>query len=315
MHETPGNNMLRASELTGKCLACGASEATGCDQPLHCIEVLTRMTQACVSEIVGLIDDDPNDRPFRLLMASFEALDLVNVGLAVTDRSGHLMIANCTAEEILAARDGVELTQTGEVRFSKHVDPTLQQLVRDIDVALSSETAPKSAFVAVTRPSGKRPITVLVRPARGESLSAAQAAPAALMVLLDPEFSVDAAETQLRELYGLTSTEARLAKLLMDGKTVEECCTELGVRSSTVRMHVRNLFQKTGVRRQSQLVSLLLKSIGLMRTTDATPPVNGRDGERPAREKMSASAHRVLKTMKQPRHRASKDLHTVRSDS
>lgn len=315
MHEQSGNDSSRARELTGKCPACGASEAIGCEEPLHCIQVLTQRTQACVSEIVGLIDDDPNDRPFRLLMASFEALDLVNVGLAVIDRSGHLMIANCTAEQILAARDGFELTANGEVCFSKHVDPSLQQLVRHIDSTHSSEAAPKSAFVAVTRPSGKRPITVLVRPARGESLSSSHAAPAALMVLLDPEFSVDAAEAQLRELYGLTSTEARLAKLLMDGKTVEECCSGLGVRSSTVRMHVRNLFHKTGVRRQSQLISLLLKSIGLMRTKDNKTSLDGEDSEKPALGNISASAKRVLETMKERRHRTRNRLPTLRGDS
>lgn len=311
MHERPENNSSRVRELTGKCPACGASEAVGCEEPLHCIEIMTQLTQVCVSEIVGLIDDDPNDRPFRLLMASFEALDLVNVGLAVNDRSGHLMIANCTAEQIFADRDGLELTSSGEVRFSKHVDPSLLQLVRHIDKALSVETATKSAFVAVTRPSGKRPITVLVRPARGESLHA-NPAPAALMVLLDPEFSVDAAETQLRELYGLTSTEAAIAKLLMDGKTVEGCCGQLGVRVATVRMHVRNLFQKTGVRRQSQLISLLLKSIGLMRTTDTKPPA-GDSGSQP-RKKISASAHRVLKTMKERKNRVREDLHSLRND-
>lgn len=312
MREQHENNSSRVRELTGKCPACGASEAVGCEEPLHCIEIMRQLTQACVSEIVGLMDDDPNDRPFRLLMASFEALDLVNVGLAVIDRIGHLMIANCTAEQIFADRDGLELTPSSEVRFSKHVDPSLLQLVRHIDNAFSSETATKSAFVAVTRPSGKRPITVLVRPARGESLHATQSAPAALMVLLDPEFSVDAAEAQLRELYGLTSTEAAIAKLLMDGKTVEECCRQLGVRVATVRMHVRNLFQKTGVRRQSQLISLLLKSIGLMRSTDANPTAG--DGASKPRQKISASAHRVLKTMKERRDRVRDDLHSVRND-
>ena len=85
------------------------------------------------------------------------------------------------------------------------------------------------------------------------------------------------------------------------------------MRSSTVRMHVRNLFHKTGVRRQSQLISLLLKSIGLMRTKDAEPPANGSDSKQPAREAMSESASRVLETMKR-RHRARKALNTLRSD-
>jgi len=67
-------------------------------------------------------------------------------------------------------------------------------------------------------------------------------------------------------LYGLTSTEACLANLLMEGKTLDECCQSLGIRRSTARTHLQHLFEKVGVQRQSELVSLLLKSIGLVRT-------------------------------------------------
>lgn len=40
------------------------------------------------------------------MMASFEALDLINIGLFVTTASGYLLLANSTAEQILANRDG-----------------------------------------------------------------------------------------------------------------------------------------------------------------------------------------------------------------
>ena len=59
--------------------------------------------------------------------------------------------------------------------------------------------------------------------------------------------------------------EASLANLLMEGKTVNECCDLLGIRRSTARTHLQHLFEKVGVQRQSELVSVLLKSIGLVR--------------------------------------------------
>jgi DNA-binding CsgD family transcriptional regulator len=49
----------------------------------------------------------------------------------------------------------------------------------------------------------------------------------------------------------------------MEGWALEECCEELGIRRTTAKMHLRNIFAKTNVRRQGELVSLLLKSIGL----------------------------------------------------
>lgn len=104
-----------------------------------------------------------------------------------------------------------------------------------------------------------------------------------------------AAETELRQLFGLTATEARLANLLMEGKTFEECCQQLGVRCSTARMHVRNLFEKTGVRRQSQLISLLLKSIGLVRTEsdDGAREAKSTTAPHISDRKLSRSAARV----------------------
>ena len=83
---------------------------------------------------------------------------------------------------------------------------------------------------------------------------------AALLLLPDPGSPVEAAESDLRELYGLTSSEARLANLLMEGKTLNECCDELHICRSSGRTHLQHLFGKVGVQRQSELVFLLLKS-------------------------------------------------------
>ena len=50
----------------------------------------------------------------------------------------------------------------------------------------------------------------------------------------------------------------------MEGKALDECCKLLNIRRSTARTHLQHLFEKVGVQRQSELVSVLLKSIGLV---------------------------------------------------
>jgi len=64
----------------------------------------------------------------------------------------------------------------------------------------------------------------------------------------------------LRQMYGLTPSEANVALLLAQGRRSEEVATELGVSPTTVAFHLRNLFSKSGVTRQSDLVVLVLSA-------------------------------------------------------
>jgi DNA-binding CsgD family transcriptional regulator len=205
-----------------------------------------------------------DQRPFDLLMAGFEALDLVNIGLLVTSASGQLLLANHTAEQVLDCGDGLERTARGDLRTSKRCTPNLSLLMQQAGNP-SAQDSPDS-ILAVERPSGKRPLTLLIRSLGNVTKERDPLAPAALIFVLDPESPVGTAEAELRQLYGLTSTEASLANLLMEGKTLDECCVALDIRRSTARTHLQHLFEKVGVQRQSELVSLLLKSIGLVRT-------------------------------------------------
>jgi DNA-binding CsgD family transcriptional regulator len=201
-------------------------------------------------------------RPLDLLMAGFEALDLVNVGLLVTSSTGRLLLANRTAERILKSRDGLELTPTGTVRTSVKSMPSLNTLMGAS--ANSATNGARDSVLPLRRPSGKRPLTAVVRALDAMPASQDPAAPTTLLFILDPEIPVETFEAELRQLYGLTSMEACLANLLMQGKALDECCTLLQIRRSTARTHLQHLFEKVGVQRQSELVSLLLKSVGLV---------------------------------------------------
>lgn len=84
----------------------------------------------------------------------------------------------------------------------------------------------------------------------------------ALRALVDAmQAQMSQAETQrlhqLRESWGLSAQEARVALRLIDGATVADCAADLGVAESTIRTHVKSVFSKTGRSRQAQLASLL----------------------------------------------------------
>lgn len=223
--------------------------------------IATRASQALGADPIQTSATPSERRPYHLLIAGFEALDLVNVGLVVTSATGQLLLANRTAEEILKLRDGIELGPTGLVRTSLKCTPTLNSLM---DTVIRAGGGSRDSVLPVRRPSGKRPLTAVVRAVEGAATDSDPLSPATLLFILDPEISVETVEAELRQLYGLTSTEASLANLLMEGKALDECCKILDIRRSTARTHLQHLFEKVGVQRQSELVSLLLKSIGLV---------------------------------------------------
>jgi DNA-binding CsgD family transcriptional regulator len=61
----------------------------------------------------------------------------------------------------------------------------------------------------------------------------------------------------LRLLFDLTPAEARLTRLLLEGKTVADAALSSRVAQATIRSQLKAVFGKTGVARQSDLVRLL----------------------------------------------------------
>jgi DNA-binding CsgD family transcriptional regulator len=209
--------------------------------------------------------------PFNsLLTAGFEAFDLLNVGLAVVNPAGHVLHLNQIAEEILKSRDGLYLTRDGALTAVEGDGSSITRLVsHSTKPELPDATGTNDTVLALPRPSGKRALTMVVRSLRGKSLKRHVTGPAAVVFILDPEMAISAADADLRQLYGLTLTEARLANLLLDGNNLDECGAKMGIRRTTVRMHLRNLFVKTGVQRQSELISLLFRSLVPVRSAGA----------------------------------------------
>ena len=193
-----------------------------------------------------------------------EALDTINVAVFATDASGQLLFANRVAQQILKTRDGLSLTGQGTLEAARpNARPSLLELINlAASAPRSGDTSWKDAILVVKRPDGRRPLTVVVHSVRGVRASGESTVASVLIFALDPERSVGISESGLRQLHGITAREARLANLLMEGHTLEECCEILNIQTSTARMHLGSMFAKTGVQRQSQLVSLLLRSLG-----------------------------------------------------
>jgi DNA-binding CsgD family transcriptional regulator len=84
----------------------------------------------------------------------------------------------------------------------------------------------------------------------------AQRAAAALFIApatAQPRMPSDA----LAVLYDLTPAETRVFELITDGQTQTVIATTLGIARSTVKTHLLHVFEKTGCKRQVDLVKLV----------------------------------------------------------
>jgi DNA-binding CsgD family transcriptional regulator len=61
----------------------------------------------------------------------------------------------------------------------------------------------------------------------------------------------------VQSLFDLTAAEARVARGLASGQTVESLASTAGVATSTIRSHVRGVLEKTGLSRQTDVVAML----------------------------------------------------------
>jgi DNA-binding CsgD family transcriptional regulator len=61
----------------------------------------------------------------------------------------------------------------------------------------------------------------------------------------------------VQSLFDLTPAEARVARSLAAGKTVEDIASAGGTSPNTIRTHVRGVLEKTGCNRQADVVALL----------------------------------------------------------
>jgi DNA-binding CsgD family transcriptional regulator len=81
-----------------------------------------------------------------------------------------------------------------------------------------------------------------------------------VLTLTSPTRGVDLPTEALTQLFGLTPAEAALVAALAAGSTLEQHARKRGVAVATVRVQLKHVNMKTGVRRQSDLVRLVWSS-------------------------------------------------------
>ena len=120
----------------------------------------------------------------------------------------------------------------------------------------------ENAQVLIQRTDGQPPLTARAIAVARRLGPFAPDPPASVILTVEGfEAEGEAVEALLRRRFGLSPAQGRVAASLRSGKTLQEAARELGISYDTVRSHLKALFEKTGTRRQVELVMLLRRGM------------------------------------------------------
>lgn len=190
-------------------------------------------------------------------------MDRLSVGVVILDENARIVKCSAAAEAALATRDGIQL-HAGRLRAtSAREDRDLQAAIRTALQSVAAGEVPPSRGLSLTRPSASRNLGVIVQPVPGGRAGLATSARVAIYIR-DPEASAEVEGELVRQLFDLTPAEAAVARRLTAGLSLEDAASSLDISRNTARAHLRSIFSKSGITRQTELVRLMLNSAAVL---------------------------------------------------
>lgn len=178
-------------------------------------------------------------------------------GALWVNEQGKIISANAVAQQQLAEGDGI-LVKDGKITATDSYDIT--HLNHAIFRATHASMR-QGQWLALQRKKQATKLLLSIIP------TAAAAAPIntpdsfiALVIIYDASRASMPTNQLLKQLFQLTPRESDLAAAMLNNLTIEEYAQQQQVSHNTVKTHLANLLQKTGTKRQSELMRKLLLS-------------------------------------------------------
>lgn len=186
--------------------------------------------------------------------ATVTTLDMIGLPAAALTRTGQVITAN---GHLLEKAPNVRIGANDKLQFS---DARALKLLMEAIAGNAGFEAGFGRSIPVAGTLTQRPFIAHLVPLRGGSLDVFTGA---ISILYITEVAPNAglAPELMQALFDLTPAEASVANLIVGNKTIEQIATLTQSSQNTIRSHLKSIFLKTGVHRQTELVNLLGLSI------------------------------------------------------
>lgn len=190
-----------------------------------------------------------------MLSAQRDALDRLTCGVVLTDESRRVFHANRVAATMLDQGTIVRVRSERFVATRSEGDRALGEALSkahrgDVEVQL------RGIGIPLHTPEGT-PAVCYVLPLNQSDARHVPGGPTVAVFLSVNAESFPIADAILLTLYGLTAAEARVASEIGKGGILRDIGQRLQISENTLKTHLKRVFDKTGVRRQSDLVGLV----------------------------------------------------------
>lgn len=185
------------------------------------------------------------------LRAAAQALAVIGLPAAVLDRDGRVLAANDLIE---AMNEYVSWLPKNRIALA---DRGANELLRQAVAGLYlSSTTPVQSFPARSMRADEGTVIVHLIPSHGEARDIFDGGLA--LLALTPVHGPEAPDAALiRGLFDLSPSEARVAREITRGRTVDQIASFSGVERDTIRSQIKSIFAKTGTHRQAEVAALL----------------------------------------------------------
>jgi len=184
-----------------------------------------------------------------------------SVGILTLDENGYIVSSNKVATKYLQDKDGLSERHNHLQLNDSQANDEFKSRFSDIISAQKSRQIIPARALAVPRKSSKLDYELVLKPMPINRYIDTKGSPHLMVFIHDPEINIDISVHLIVALYNLTVSEAMLTVLLTEGKSLDEVAVIQGIAKNTARAHLRSIFAKVGVSKQSMLVSLISKSI------------------------------------------------------
>jgi DNA-binding CsgD family transcriptional regulator len=192
------------------------------------------------------------------------AMDRVPTGMMMLSVDGNVLFANAEAEQLLATHEGIARDCNGQLLFDSAVSRhQFDAMARKL--ASTTSSASTSSLLIRRLAAGAPPAQILHLCALPPRMSTV--ARARFVAFLCPVARSDFGPLEIRMIQtvlDLTPAEAHVVVELRRTCDLGAVATALGVAPSTVKTHLKHVFEKTGIHKQAELLASVARIVALI---------------------------------------------------
>lgn len=188
------------------------------------------------------------------------ALGQLSLGLIILNPDGRVDYCNPVASVLLKYHRGLKITCQQTLQAHHHNENVrLHALIDQLILTGKEKKSDRNPVIALHHPDQQHVIHIMLAALDDSQSQNTQGKIALYLSIPDTPFNLSA--DVLRALYTLTPAESSVAIALVNGLSLAQISESNGVSIETVRSQLKSIFTKMGVKKQQDVIRILLSGI------------------------------------------------------